>query len=151
MNLENDARRLLDELDVLRHPCDLDLIIFFARHPRSLLASEQLAAFLGYGVKEIADSLELLLDAGFLTRTPNPRHVARMYVFSVDAPGGGWLPALVRLAATRNGRLELIWAIRERSSGTAGGPSGPDKRGHRPAPGTLLFPRRRAAGGSGER
>jgi hypothetical protein len=29
-------------------PCDLDLLIFFARHPRILLASEQLAVLLGY-------------------------------------------------------------------------------------------------------
>jgi DNA-binding MarR family transcriptional regulator len=122
MDLENDAGRLLDQLDVLRHPSDLDLLIFFARHPRVLLSSEQLAAFLGYGVKEVAASLELLLDAGFLTRTPNPRHVARMYVLAVTPPGGGWLPALRRLAGTREGRLALIWEIRRRPSDAVGGP-----------------------------
>jgi DNA-binding MarR family transcriptional regulator len=122
MDLETDAGRLLDQLDVLRHPSDLDLLIFFARHPRVLLSSEQLAAFLGYGVKEVAASLELLLDAGFLTRTPNPRHVARMYVLAVTPPGGAWLPALRRLAGTREGRLALIWEIRRRPSDAVGGP-----------------------------
>ena len=114
MDIEHDARRLVAEIDVLHHPCDLDLLLFFARHPRTLLASEQLAAFLGYGVKEITASLNLLLEAGLLTRTPNPKHAARMYIFAVDGPGAGWLSALVKLASTREGRLELIWALRRR-------------------------------------
>lgn len=140
MDLEQDARRLLDQLDVLRHPSDLDLLIFFARHPRALLASEHIAAFLGYGVKDIAASLDLLLDAGFLTRTPNRRHAARMYVFAVNPPGGGWLPALRRLGSTRQGRLALIWEIRRRSSGGTGGHAAPVDRDESPAPGPLRFP-----------
>jgi len=115
MDLGKDAGHLLDQLDVLRHPSDLDLLVFFARHPRTLLSSEQIAAFLGYGIKETAASLELLLEAGFLTRTPNPRHVARMYLLVGTPPGGGWLPALTRLATTREGRLALIWEIRRRA------------------------------------
>jgi hypothetical protein len=63
-----DAHRLLDRIGVLNNPCDLDLVIFFAGHPRSLLASESLASFLGYELKEIADSLDTLLAAGLLTR-----------------------------------------------------------------------------------
>jgi hypothetical protein len=122
MDLEEQARRLLGQRDVLRHPSDLDLLIFFARHPRSLLSSEQIAIFLGYGVKDIAASLDLLLEAGFLTRTPNPKHTARMYVFAVNPPGGGWLSALKELASTRAGRVALLWAIRRRSA-TADGPT----------------------------
>lgn len=87
MDLDTAAGRLLDLLDVLRHASDLDLLIFLARHPRSLLSSEQIAAFLGYSVKEVAASLELLLEAGFLTRRPNPRHVARMYLLTATPPG----------------------------------------------------------------
>jgi hypothetical protein len=121
MDLETDAGRLLDQLDVLRHASDLDLLMFFARHPRTLLASEHIAAFLGYGVNEIAASLELLVDAGFLTRTPDPRHVARMYVLADAPPGNGWLPALKRLASTRDGRLALIWEIRRRYPPAPGG------------------------------
>lgn len=115
MDLEHDAVQLLDRLNVLRHPSDLDLLMFFARHPRSLLSSEQLALFLGYGVQEIAASLDLLLNAGFLTRTQSHRHAARMYVFAIDPPGGNWLPAVKQLASTRAGRLALVWAIRRRS------------------------------------
>ena len=114
MSLGDDAGRLLDQVDVLRHPSDLDLLVFFARHPRTLLSSEHIAAFLGYGVKEIAASLELLLEARFLTRTPHPRHAARMYVLAVTPPGDGWLRALTRLASTRDGRLALISELRHR-------------------------------------
>ena len=123
MDLGKDAGRLLDQLDVLRRPSDLDLLVFFARHPRTLLSSEQLAAFLGYGVKEMAASLELLLDAGFLTRTSHPRHVTRMHLLAGTPPGGGWLPAVKRLATTREGRLALIWEIRRRSSDAMSGPT----------------------------
>jgi hypothetical protein len=39
MDHEETAGRLLDQFDVLRHATDLDLLVSFARHPRSLLAS----------------------------------------------------------------------------------------------------------------
>ena len=113
-----DAHRLLDQIGVLRHACDLDLLLFFARHPRSLLASESLAAFLGYDLKEIADSLEVLLHAGLLTREQTAAHAARLYVFAIgDGDGGsgdGWLPSLVAMASTREGRLALREALRRR-------------------------------------
>jgi len=115
MDQDHDARRLLDHIDVLRQPSDLDLLIFFARHPRSLLASEQSEAFLGYGVKEIAASPDLLLGAALITRTPHPSLAARFYVFSVDGPNGEWLPALLKLASTREGRLAMIWELRRRA------------------------------------
>jgi hypothetical protein len=47
MESENDARRLLSQLEVLRRPSDLDLLVFFARHPRSLLSSEQVCYHAG--------------------------------------------------------------------------------------------------------
>jgi hypothetical protein len=103
----DDARRLLDRVSVLRHPCDIDLLVFFARHPRSLLTSEHLASLLGYELKQIADSLEILLEAGFLTRTQNPTHAARLYVFDVTGASGDWLPGLLELASTREGRQAL--------------------------------------------
>ena len=126
-----DARRLLDRIGVLNNPCDLDLLVFFAGHPRSLLASESLASFLGYDLKEIADSLDTLLAAGLLTRAQSSAHAARLYVFAIhDANGGtdrqtkGWLPSLLTAAATREGRLVLRRALvqrRPRASTSDGG------------------------------
>ena len=105
---DNSARRVLDVIGVLRRRSDLDLLIFFARHPRTLLTSEQIASFVGYELSEIAASLELLLEGGLLTRTQNPAHAARLYVFAADSTSGGWLSALLELASTREGRLTLL-------------------------------------------
>ena len=115
MNRE-DVRQLLDRIGVLRHTCDLDLLMFFARHPRTLLTSEQLAAWLGYDLKEIAGSLEMLLEAGLLTRTQNPAHAARMYVFVVGGSSDNWVPPLLKLASTRAGRLVVKEELSRRAS-----------------------------------
>lgn len=126
----DDAQRLLDRIGVLNNPCDLDLLIFFASHPRSLLASESLAGFLGYELKEIADSLDTLLAAGLLTRAQSSVHAARLYVFAIrdakgsrDRPTNSWLPSLLAAASTREGRLVLRRAIvhRRRRESTSDG------------------------------
>ena len=120
----DSARRLLDQIDdLLRHPCDLDLLIFFARHPRTLMANEQLAVLLGYEFTQIAGSLDRLQGAGLLTLLENPTYTARMYVFTVRDPSAEWLPDLLQLGSTREGRLALIGALRHRLAGTTGGPA----------------------------
>ena len=130
-----EARRLLDRIGVLRHRSDLDLLLFFARHPRSLLSSEAVAAFLGYDLKQIAESLETLLSAGLLQRTQTEAHAARMYVFAADGPHGGWLPSLLRLASTREGRLALLEAIELRlPKRTDRADNGEAETGTRPRP-----------------
>jgi hypothetical protein len=120
-----DARRLLDRIGVLKHACDLDLLMFFARHPRALLTSEQLAAWLGYELKQIAESLEMLLEVGLLTRTQNPTHAARMYVFVGENSFDDWVPPLLKAASTRAGRLAVRKELERRASTTeADGPVG---------------------------
>ena len=111
-----DASHLLDRLGVLSHPCDLDLLLFFVKHPRCLLPSETLAAFLGYEPKLMADSLETLLAAGFLARTQTPAHAARLYVMAIDADTNDWLPRVLNAASTRGGRLALRAALAARAS-----------------------------------
>lgn len=118
--MKNDhIRRLLDQIRVLRRPCDLDLLLFFIRHPRALLSSDQIAAFLGYDVKRLGESLDALVTAELLTRTQTPTSAARMYVFAVGGGHGSWLPSFVELASTREGRLAMRAAlIDERSEQT---------------------------------
>jgi hypothetical protein len=108
------ARGLLDRIEVLRHPADVDLLIFFARHPRALMASEQLATFLGYEIKQIAESLDVLLKAGFLRRIPNRAHAARLYVFAADGTKEALLPPFLALACTREGRVAIRRALTRR-------------------------------------
>ena len=108
-----EARTLLERARILREPADFDLLVFFARHPRTLLASESLAALLGYELKEIARSLEALLESGLLNRTQTSAHAARLYVFAADAPPE-WLPPLLKMAATRTGRVALRQVLANR-------------------------------------
>ena len=128
-----DARRLLDRIGVLKNACDLDLLVFFARHPRALLTSEQLAAWLGYELKQIAESLEVLLDAGLLTRTQNPAHAARMYVFVVGGSNGDWVPRLLKLVSTRGGRLAVKEELSRRAPKQSNGPAARQTRATAPA------------------
>jgi hypothetical protein len=123
MNREH-ARRLLHSIGFLRHRCDLDLLLFFVRHPRSLLTSDQIAAYLGYDLKRIGDSLENLLSAKLLTRSQSAAHAARLYVFEVSGTPGGWLPSLVEAVSKREGRLALRQAMtdiaKDRTNGRFG-------------------------------
>ena len=143
MDLEQDAGRLLDHLDVLRNPTDLDLLVFFTRHPRTLLATDQIAAFLGYGAKEISSSLDCLLEAGFITRTPHSRQMARLYVLADTPSRRDWLSQITQLTTTRGGRLALIWEIRLRASKRPAAQGGPTDN---VAPPPLQFPHARAGG-----
>ena len=120
---DDSARTLLERLPALQRPCDLDLLVFFAQHRRTLMSSEQLARLLGYPIKEIARSLDALIAAGLLTRTQNPVRPARMYVFTTGGANGGSLSAVVKCASTREGRLALRRALTRSSAGGTDGPA----------------------------
>lgn len=105
------ARTLLSHIPELRRPCDLDLLVFFARHTRTMMTSEDIARLLGYELKEIAKSLEILLEAGLLTKSHNPTRARRLYVFEPGGANSAWLPAFVEFASTREGRMELRRAL----------------------------------------
>ena len=107
-------QHLLESIGTLRHSCDLDLLLFFHRHPRSLLTSERLAAYVGYDLNQIARSLDLLTEAGLLERSQNPTHAARMYL--LKTPETGWLRSLLTIASTREGRRNLLDAMQEASA-----------------------------------
>jgi len=103
----------------LREACDLDLVLFFSRHPRVVLSSEQLATYVGYEVPQIARALELLIGAGFLKRASSQGASGRMYVLEVDHVEA-WLEPLRRLCATPDGRHALrAWLKERRRAGPA--------------------------------
>jgi hypothetical protein len=128
-----DAWRLLDRIGALKHTCDLDLLVFFARHPRALVTSEQLASWLGYELKRIAQSLDVLLDAGLLTRTQNPAHAARMYVFVVGGSNGDLVPTLLKFVSTRGGRLAVKEELSRRAAKESKGPAARHTRATAPS------------------
>lgn len=93
---------------MIRNACDLDLLVFLYRHPRILLTSEQIAAFVGYDMKQVAQSLEKFMEQGLLERTQNPMHAARMYLLELSGPRNGGFKALLEVASTRLGRHEIL-------------------------------------------
>ena len=119
---DEEARCLLDRIGMLRDRCDLDLLLFFVRHPRVLLSSDKIAALLGYTVKQLSDSLEAFVTASLLSRTQKPSGVARLYVFA-DGDAPDWLSSLGELASTREGQLALRSAIADRLKGAPSVPS----------------------------
>lgn len=104
----DDTKRLLADAPVIRGACELDLLAFLQRHPRTLLTNEQLAGFVGYDMKQVAKSIDAFIEAGLLVRTQNPNHAARMYLLVLNGPQGGGLTALLQLASTREGRREIL-------------------------------------------
>lgn len=99
---------MLDRIGVIRRPCDLDLLVFFYRHPRALLTAEQLIAYLGRGNEEVVKALEGLIEARLVTRSQHPSRTARLYVLELDALPGGLLTTFLEIAISREGRQELL-------------------------------------------
>jgi hypothetical protein len=108
------AMRLIEAAG-LRDSCDLDLLLFFSRHPRVVLSSEQLASYVGYELPQVARALDLLLGAGLLKRTLNQGAPGRMYVLEVDH-AEEWLDPLRRVCATADGRNALKALLKRRQS-----------------------------------
>jgi hypothetical protein len=133
---------LLDRIGCLEHPCDLDLVLFFYRHPQAFLKSERLAQYVGYDLPQVERSLETLMTAGLLRQSPDSTRPARLYVLTrSSSPLGGWLSSLLRIAATREGRLAVIHALTQRRSpGLTGGGESEPVANVRPRPRTLEEP-----------
>lgn len=108
----------------IKNPCDLDLLLFFARHPDALMTSEQLAVLVGYDLQQIAKSLDLLVERKVLRRKQNPTHPARLYRFRADH----WDPRFrdtLKVASTVEGRREINRVLSQRQR-----PKGRTPRNH---------------------
>ena len=106
---------LLDRIGCLGHACDLDLLLFFYRHPQAFLNSERLAVYVGYDLPQVVRSLETLMTAGLLRQSPDSTRPARLYVLRRGSGTlGGSLSSLLRIATTREGRLAVIRALKQR-------------------------------------
>ena len=112
-----EVRTALERIRGIRHPCDLDLLLFFYRHPCALLTSERIVEYVGYDRDRVSKSLDGLIDAGLLTRSPNPAHAARLYLLKLYGLPGGLLEPLLHFAATRLGRREVMQLLEPAPSG----------------------------------
>src|SRR5438046_9541066 len=105
---------LLDRIGCLKHPCDLDLLLFFDRHPRAFLIRERLAEYVGYDLTQVEHSLETLITAGLLRRSQASTPPAQLYGLTRRSTPGGWPSSPLRSAATSHGRLTASDALRQR-------------------------------------
>lgn len=105
---QRQIEALLAKVPFIKSACELDLLVFLYRHPRTLLTNEQLASFVGYDMKQIAKSIDIFIDAGLLERTQNPIHAARMYLLLLSGPQGQVVNELLEVASTRRGRREVL-------------------------------------------
>jgi MarR family len=119
----------LDRIQCIRDPCDLDVLLFFYRHPRAFLLGERLAQYVGYELPQVTQSLETLITAGLLRRSPDSPHLARLYVLTPASTLGGWLASLLRFATTREGRLAVIQTLKQRRPPRPFGADGPEPWG----------------------
>lgn len=99
----------------IREACEFDLLLFFLRHPRVVLSSEQLATYVGHEVQHVTRALKLMLDASLLKQGLNPGAAGQMYVLAVDDVAE-WLEPVRRLCATPDGRHGLRTLLKERRS-----------------------------------
>jgi hypothetical protein len=128
------AQQLLDRIKIIRTVCDLDLLVFFARHPRTILSSDSVASFLGYELKQIADSLEMFLAAGVISRKQSAAHAARFYVLNDAAAKDDSVHAFLEFASHRPGRAALKHILLRGSvkgAGPSRSPGGVRKRMYR--------------------
>ena len=114
---QNDLDSKLKSMPFIRDACDLDVLLFFYRHPTSLLTSEQLVAAIGYKPVLIAASLDGLVEAGLLRRSLNPSQVARLYVLEMGRLSDDQLLTLLKIAATRTEREQLMRLLRAAPDG----------------------------------
>lgn len=101
-------RALVASLGAIQHPCDVDLLLFFYRHPSALLTADSLVAYLGHNHDRVAKSLDGLIAAGLVTRSQNPSRSARLYQLSLDGHPSSELAVFLKIASAREGRNEVM-------------------------------------------
>ncbi len=101
-------RSMLAHIRVIRYACDLDLLMFFFRHPCALLSVEQVAAQVGYARERVEESLDALIDSGLVKHSESPSHAARLYALQLGGPPGEQVTPILQIAATHEGRRKVM-------------------------------------------
>lgn len=79
-------------------------MLFFHRHPRTLLTNDCLSAAVGYGREQIAHSLDGLIAGGLLKQIRGPSNTVNLYVLERGGVSREMVGCLLEFAFTRNGR-----------------------------------------------
>jgi hypothetical protein len=108
------ARHARALLGLLEHPCDLDLIVFFFRHPRALLTLHDVAARVGYHEDQVRAGVDTLERAGLLTWSKGGPEESASDSRLFELTPGAWadiLPAFLWVARSVDGRRTLRRAL----------------------------------------
>ena len=79
-------------------------MLFFSRHPRTLLTNDCLCAAVGYGRVRIAQSLDGLIAGCLLKQIRSPSNTVNLYVLERGGLAQETVGCLLEFAFTRNGR-----------------------------------------------
>ena len=101
-----DIRKLLDP--GIRDACDLDLMLFFYRHPRVLLTADRLATCVGYDREPVARALDGLIAGGLLAQIRSRSNTVNLYVLELGGLASEALASLLEFAVSRDGRLSVL-------------------------------------------
>lgn len=108
---------LLERINSVQDQTDVDLLLFFFRHPNALLTVEFLAAAVGHHRAQVEESLEGLIDAGLIQRVKGRTVAAHSFLFRPAAQES--VVALLQIASSRPGRLALLEALQQRAANDA--------------------------------
>ena len=110
----DSVHELLDRINALRDPTDLDLLLFFFRHPHVLLTVERVAALVGRDGQRVTVALNGLIDAGLIERITE-RGLAS-HIYALRRPVKDALLSLLTIASSRAGRLAVLQALSNRKA-----------------------------------
>jgi hypothetical protein len=109
---------LLARVQVIRAPCELDLLLFLYRHPRALLTNQQLAALVGYDMDQVAKATDEFIIARLLQRSTNFKHESHMYLLELNGEYEEDLTAILIMASSRQGRVDILEVLNSGQSRT---------------------------------
>ncbi|HTI06468.1 MAG TPA: hypothetical protein VL549_14255 [Gemmatimonadales bacterium] len=105
---------LLERIDSVQDQTDVDLLLFFFRHPNALLTVEFLAAAVGHDQGRVEESLKGLIEAGLIERVKGRTVAAHSFLFRPAAQES--VGALLQIASSRPGRLALLDVLQQRAT-----------------------------------
>lgn len=105
---------LLERINSVQDQTDIDLLLFFFRHPNAFLTVEFLAAAVGHDRGRVEKSLEGLIEAGLIEQTKGRTLATHSFLFRPAARES--VVALLEIASSRPGRLALLEALQQRAT-----------------------------------
>jgi DNA-binding MarR family transcriptional regulator len=113
LSLEISFERHLETLDISAI-AEWDVLVFLDHHGTTIASAAHLVRLIGYSQSVVESALENLTRAGLIQGSRGFDGIGRYQVIPLDTPARqDCLEALIEMADRRNGRLQLIAALRK--------------------------------------